>query len=72
MSNESSIDIINGALPAQTKPIPVTTGANRDATILHWGSTGLTPGQIGVSSMHLVYHGGDTGVVGVAPAYHGI
>ena len=33
----------NGALLAQTMPIPVTIGANRDATSLHWGSTGLTP-----------------------------
>ena len=38
---------INGTLPAQTMPIPVTTDANRDATSLHWGSTGLTPGLIG-------------------------
>ena len=37
---------INGTLPAQTMPIPVTTGANRDATSLHLGSTGLTPGLI--------------------------
>ena len=27
----------NGALPAQTMTIPVTTGANRDATVLHLG-----------------------------------
>ena len=27
----------NGALPAQTMPIPVTTGANRDATDLNLG-----------------------------------
>ena len=27
----------NGALPAQTMTIPVTTGANRDATVLNLG-----------------------------------
>ena len=53
-------------------PIPVTTGANRDATSLHWGSTGLTPGLTRGSSMCLVYHGGYTDVVGVVPADHGI
>ena len=36
-----------GGLPAQTVSIPVTTGANHDATILHRGSTGLTPGHTG-------------------------
>ena len=30
---------INGALPSQTMPIPVTTLANHDATILHWANT---------------------------------
>ena len=33
-----------GTLPAKTVPIPVTTGANRAATVLHPGSTGLTTG----------------------------
>ena len=39
---------VNRALLAQTMPVPVTTGANRDATVLHRSSTGLTPGQTGV------------------------
>ena len=39
----------NGALTAQTVPIPVITGANRGTTVLHQGSTGLTPGHTGVT-----------------------
>ena len=37
----------NGAQPAQNVPIPVTTSAKRGATVLHRGSTGLTPGHTG-------------------------
>ena len=62
-------------------PMSVTTGANRDASILNLGlyrpNTGANRG--GVSSTCLAYHGGDTEVVGVVtevvgvvPAYHGI
>ena len=66
---------IKRALQAQTMSIPLTTGANRNATVLHWDSTVLTPGQTrggGGSSTHSVYHGGDKDVAGVIPAYHGI
>ena len=35
----------NGALPAPTMTIPVTTGATRDATVLNLGSTVLSQGQ---------------------------
>ena len=39
MPNRSSNEFSgkNGALPAQTVTMPVTTGANRDATILNLG-----------------------------------
>ena len=64
----------NGALPAQTMTIPVTTGANRDATVLNWGSTILSQGQTvgGVPSTCSANNGGDTDVAGVVPAYHRI
>ena len=64
----------NGALPAQTMTIPVTTSANRDATVLNLGLyrpiTGANRG--GVSSTCSANNGGDTDVAGVVPAYHGI
>ena len=63
-----------GALPAQTMTIPVTTGANRDATLLNLGLyrpiTGANRG--GVFSTCSANNGGDTDVAGVVPAYHGI
>ena len=39
MPNRSSNEFSgkNGALPAQTMTIPVTTGANRDAMVLNFG-----------------------------------
>ena len=45
--NRSSNEFLgkNGALPAQTMTIPVTTGVNRDATVLNLGSTVLSQGQ---------------------------
>ena len=64
----------NGALPAQSMTIPVTTGANRDATILNLGLyhpiTGANRG--GVPSTCSANNGGDTDVAGVVPAYHRI
>ena len=63
----------NEALPAQTMPIPVTTGANRDATVLNLGLYRPITGQtLGVSSSCSAYNGGDTDVAGVVLAYHGI
>ena len=49
----------NGALPAQTMTIPVTTGANRDATVLNLGLyrpiTGANRGvSIGSREWHVV------------------
>ena len=38
---------INRALLAQTMPIPVTTGANCDTTVLLWGSPSLSRGEGG-------------------------
>ena len=65
----------NGALPAQTMTIHVTTDANRDATVLNLGLyrpiTGANRGG-GVSSTCSANNGGDTDVAGVVPAYHGI
>ena len=66
----------NGALPAQTMTIPVTTGVNRDDTVLNLGLyrpiTGANRGGGGLSSTCSANNGGDTDVVGVVPAYHGI
>ena len=60
----------NGALPAQTMTIPVTTGVNRDATVLNLGLyrpiTGANRG--GVSSTCSANNGGDMDVAGVVPA----
>ena len=60
----------NGALPAQTMTIPVTTGANRDATVLNLGLYRPITGanRWGVSSMCSANNGGDTDVAGVVPA----
>ena len=70
-SNEFSSK--NGALPAQTMTIPVTTGANRDATILNLGLyRPITGANRGVSSTCSANNGGDTDVADVVPAYHGI
>ena len=74
--NRSSNEFLgkNGALPAQTMTIPVTTGVNRDATVLNLGLyrpiTGANRG--GVSSTCSANNGGDMDVAGVVPAYHGI
>ena len=64
----------NGALPAQTMTIPVTTGANRDATVLNLGLyRPITEANCGgVSSTWLANNGEDTDVAGVVPAYHSI
>ena len=65
----------NWALPAQTMTIPVTTGANRDATVLNLGPRlpSYHRGKPwGVSSKCLANNSGDTDVAGVVPAYHGI
>ena len=63
----------NGALPAQTmqylsQPVRTVT-----LPFLIWGSTVLSQGQtVRVSSTCSANNGGDTDVVGVVPAYHGI
>ena len=63
----------NGALPAQTITIPVTTGANPDATVLNFELYRPNTGtNRWVSSMFSAYHGGDMDVAGVIPACHGI
>ena len=62
----------NGALPAQTMTLPVTTGANRDTTILDLGLYRPITGAKGVSSTCSANNCGDTDVVGVVPGYHGI
>ena len=65
----------NVVLPAQTMTIPVTTGANRDATVLNLGPRlpSYHRGKPwGVSSKCSANNGGDTDVAGVVPAYHGI
>ena len=68
-SNEFSGE--NGALPAQTMTLPVTTGVNRDATVLNLGLyrpiTGANRGG-GVSSTCSANNGGDMDVAGVVPA----
>ena len=70
-SNEFSGKI--GALPAQTMIIPVTTGANRDATVLNLGLyRPITGANRGGSSTCSANNGGDTDVEGVVPVYHGI
>ena len=60
----------NGALPAQTMTRPVTTGVNRDATILNLGLYRPITGtnRRGVSSTCLANNGGDMDVAGVVPA----
>ena len=60
----------NGALPAQTMTIPVTTGVNRDATILNYGAlSSYHRGKPwGVSSTSVANNGGDMDVAGVVPA----
>ena len=71
MPNRSSNEFSgkNGALPAQTMTIPVTTGANRDATVLNLG---LYRPITGANHEGCLQNGGDTDVAGVVPAYHGI
>ena len=49
-------------------PILVTTGANRDATVLYYGSTDLTQGQTGAGFITVETRD----VAGVVLAYHGI
>ena len=60
----------NGALPAQTMTIPVTTCVNRDATFLNFGALpSYHRGKPwGVSSTSLANNGGDMDVAGVVPA----
>ena len=61
----------NGALPAQTMTIPVTTGVNREATVLNLGLyhpiTGANRGG-GVSSTCSANNGRDMDVAGAVLA----
>ena len=63
----------NGALPAQTMTIPVTTGVNCDATVLNFGLyrpiTGANRGGGGgLSSTCSANNSGNIDVAGVVPA----
>ena len=73
MPNRSSNEFSgkNGALLAQTMTIPVTTGVNRDATVLNLGLYRPITGANrwgGVSSTCSANNGGDMDVAGVVPA----
>ena len=71
--NRSSSEFLgkNGALPAHTMTLPVTTSVNRELPFLIWGSTVLSQGQtVGgeVPSKCSANNGGDMDVAGVVPA----
>ena len=54
-------------------PITVTTGANRDTTVLNLGLyRPNTRANRGGVFNYSAYHGGNTAIAGVVSAYHGI